>query len=86
MVTKLARPEETGLAMGGWFLSIATALFVAGRIAAVAAGGGGEAEATSGSMSGYLAVFNQLWWGGLIIAVVFFLLAPLVNKLMHGVK
>jgi proton-dependent oligopeptide transporter, POT family len=36
MVTKLARPEETGLAMGGWFLSIAMANFVAGRIAAIA--------------------------------------------------
>jgi POT family proton-dependent oligopeptide transporter len=86
MVTKLARPEETGLAMGGWFLSIATALYVAGRIAAVAAGGGGEGEAAAGSIDGYLTVFNQLWWGGLIIAVVFFLVAPLVNKLMHGVK
>ena len=43
MVTKLAKPEETGLAMGGWFLSIATALFIAGRIAAIAASGGGGA-------------------------------------------
>ena len=84
MVTKLARPQETGLAMGGWFLSIATANYLAGRIAAIAAGGGGHGEA--GSIMGYSEVFNQLWWFGLIVGVFFFLVAPLVNKLMHGVK
>ncbi len=30
MVTKLAAPKEIGMAMGGWFLSIATANYVAG--------------------------------------------------------
>jgi POT family proton-dependent oligopeptide transporter len=85
MVTKLARPKETGLAMGGWFLSIATANYAAGRIAAIAAGGGGG-HAEAGSIEGYLTVFNQLFWGGLIAGVFFFVVAPLVNKLMHGVK
>lgn len=84
MVTKLARPKETGLAMGGWFLSIATANYVAGRIASVAAGGGGEGEA--GSIDGYLEVFNQLFIGGVIVAAIFFVISPLVNRLMHGVK
>lgn len=86
MVTKLAKPEEVGLAMGGWFLSIATANYLAGRIAAVAAGGGGHGEAAAGSIEGYATVFNQLFWGGLIIGIVFFLVAPLINKLLHGVK
>lgn len=85
MVTKLARPQETGLAMGGWFLSIATANYAAGRIAAIAAGGGGG-HAEAGSIEGYLAVFNQLFYAGLIAAVFFFIIAPFVNKLMHGVK
>lgn len=85
MVTKLARPKETGLAMGGWFLSIATANYAAGRIAAIAAGGGGG-HAEAGSIEGYMAVFNQLFWGGIIAGVIFFLVAPMVNKLMHGVK
>ena len=84
MVTKLARPSEVGMAMGGWFLSIAMANFVAGRIAAIAAGGGGEAAA--GSIEGYANVFNQLFFTGIIIAAVFFIAAPLINKLMHGVK
>ncbi len=34
MVTKLADEKEVGLAMGGWFLSIAMAQYVAGIIAA----------------------------------------------------
>lgn len=87
MVTKLAKPEETGLAMGGWFLSIATALFIAGRIAAIAAsGGGGEHASAAGSIEGYMTVFEQLFYGGLIFAAFFFLVAPFINRLMHGVK
>ena len=88
MVTKLARPEETGLAMGGWFLSIAMANFVAGRIAAIASGGGGggHGEETAASLAQYGDVFQQLAILGLIIAAIYFLLAPLINKLMHGVK
>src|SRR5690606_6800477 len=84
MVTKLARPKEVGLAMGGWFLSIAMANYVAGLIAALAAGGGGHEAA--GSIQGYAGVFDQLWWFGLIAGAFFFLVAPLINRLMHGVK
>jgi proton-dependent oligopeptide transporter, POT family len=86
MVTKLARPSETGLAMGGWFLSIAMANFVAGRIAAIASGGGGGHEEAAGSLSQYADVFQQLALLGIVIAAIYFFLAPLINKLMHGVK
>ncbi|MCC6757374.1 MAG: peptide MFS transporter [Arenimonas sp.] len=85
MVTKLARPQETGLAMGGWFLSIAMANYVAGRIAAIASGGSGHGEAAS-SLAQYAGTFNQLFIIGIVIAALFFLAAPLINKLMHGVK
>ena len=85
MVTKLAMPKETGLAMGGWFLSIAMANFVAGRIAAIASGGSGHGE-TASSLAQYAGTFNQLFMLGIVIAVLFFLAAPLINKLMHGVK
>ena len=85
MVTKLAMPKETGLAMGGWFLSIAMANFVAGRIAAIASGGNAEGESAS-SLLQYASTFNQLFILGIVIAVLFFLAAPLINKLMHGVK
>ncbi|RMG96348.1 MAG: MFS transporter [Deltaproteobacteria bacterium] len=86
MVTKLARPQEVGLAMGGWFLSIAMANFVAGRIAAIATAGGGHGAAAASSIEGYAEVFWQLVVGGGVAAGLFFLAAPFVNRLMHGVK
>lgn len=85
MVTKLALPKETGLAMGGWFLSIAMANYVAGRIAAIASGGGSGHEA-AGSLAQYADVFQFLFYLGIGIAIAYFLFAPLINKLMHGVK
>jgi POT family proton-dependent oligopeptide transporter len=86
MVTKLARPHETGLAMGGWFLSIAMANFVAGRIAAIASGGGAGHGEAAGSLAQYADTFQQLFFIGIVIAAVYFLAAPLINKLVHGVK
>ena len=80
-----ARPHETGLAMGGWFLSIAMANYVAGLIASIATGGGGHAEA-AGSITQYADVFRQLWWLGLAVGGAYFLLARPINRLMHGVK
>jgi|CXWL01.1.fsa_nt_gi POT family proton-dependent oligopeptide transporter len=85
MVTKLARPQETGLAMGGWFLSIAMANYVAGRIAAIASGGGNHDE-PAGSLIQYADVFQNLFYLGIAIAIAYFLFAPLINRLMHGVK
>jgi len=82
MVTKLAAPRETGMAMGGWFLSIAMANYVAGLLAAEAAGGGEEA----GSLTQYASVFDSMFFIGIVIAIAFFLFAPLINRLMHGVK
>jgi POT family proton-dependent oligopeptide transporter len=84
MVTKLAATREVGLAMGGWFLSTAMANYLAGLIAAVASGGG-EHGAQS-SVAQYAATFMQLWWLALVIGGAFFLFAPLMNRLMHGVK
>jgi POT family proton-dependent oligopeptide transporter len=84
MVTKLAATREVGLAMGGWFLSTAMANYLAGLIAAVASGGG-EHGAQS-SVAQYASTFMQLWWLALVIGGAFFLFAPLMNRLMHGVK
>jgi POT family proton-dependent oligopeptide transporter len=85
MVTKLARPKEVGMAMGGWFLSIAMGNYMAGVIASIATGGSSATE-TASSLLQYAGVFKQLFWLGLGIGVFYFLLAPLINKLMHGVK
>jgi len=84
MVTKLADDHEVGLAMGGWFLSIAMAQYVAGLIAAIASGGG-HGTALSG-LAQYSDVYMQLFWLGLAFGIVYLLAAPLINRLMHGVK
>jgi POT family proton-dependent oligopeptide transporter len=90
MVTKLADEKEVGLAMGGWFLSIAMAQYVAGIIAALASGGtnsGGHGEVTvAATIDQYSGVYMQLFWIGLTVGIVYLVLAPLINKLMHGVK
>jgi POT family proton-dependent oligopeptide transporter len=89
MVTKLAAEKETGMAMGGWFLSIAMAQYVAGIIAAIASGGGGGhgAEAVAGAGIGqYSETYLMLFWIGLGFGIAYLVVAPLINKLMHGVK
>lgn len=87
MVTKLADEHEVGLAMGGWFLSIAMAQYVAGLIAAIASGGGGgHGAAAASSIGQYADVYMQLFWLGLVFGVVYLVAAPAINKLMHGVK
>jgi len=88
MVTKLAAEKETGMAMGGWFLSIAMAQYVAGIIAAIASGGGGHgAAAVAGAgISQYSETYMMLFWIGLGFGIAYLVVAPLINKLMHGVK
>ncbi len=88
MVTKLADEKEVGLAMGGWFLSIAMAQYVAGLIAALASGGSinGHGALEAASITQYSGVYMQLFWIGLGIGIAYLILAPAINKLMHGVK
>jgi proton-dependent oligopeptide transporter, POT family len=85
MVTKLAAPKNVGLSMGGWFLATAVANYLAGRISAIASSGGTHAEG-AGNLAQYSSTFTMLIWAGMIVGAIYFLTAPLINKLMHGVK
>jgi POT family proton-dependent oligopeptide transporter len=80
MVTKLAPLKVVGLAMGGWFLSTAIGNNLSGIFAA---GVSGESGMTVGSA---LAGFTFSFWLLLGAGVVLFLIAPLINRLMHGVR
>ena len=80
MVTKLAPMKYVGLAMGGWFLSVANGNNLSGLLAGRISG---ETGLTTESA---LAGFTFSFWLLLAAGVVLFLLAPLINKLMHGVK
>ncbi len=80
MTTKLAPARLAGMAMGCWFLSIAIGNNLAGIFAGHVSGEGGMTAASA--LSGYTFGFWALVGSGVLL----FLVAPLVNRLMHGVK
>ena len=80
MTTKLAPARLTGLAMGGWFLSIAIGNNLSGIFASSVSGEGGMT--VESAHAGYTFGF----WALLGAGVVLFLIAPLIQRLMHGVK
>jgi POT family proton-dependent oligopeptide transporter len=80
MVTKLAPTKVVGLAMGGWFLSTAIGNSLSGLFAGHVSGEGGMT--VESARAGYTFGF----WALLGAGVLLFLIAPLINKLMHGVK
>jgi POT family proton-dependent oligopeptide transporter len=80
MVTKLAPVRLTGFAMGAWFLSIAIGNNLAGIFAGQASGETGMT--TASALTAYTMGFYILAGAGVLL----FLIAPLINRLMHGVK
>jgi proton-dependent oligopeptide transporter, POT family len=80
MVTKLAPSKVVGLAMGGWFLSTAIGNNLSGIFAGSVSGETGMTVASA------LDGFTFSFWLLLGAGVLLFLIAPLINKLMHGVK
>ncbi|HET6907553.1 MAG TPA: peptide MFS transporter [Rhodanobacteraceae bacterium] len=80
MVTKLAPPRLVGFAMGGWFLSLAVGGNLSGLFATRVAGTGGMTAASA--LSGFTFGFWLLIGAGVLLLLI----APLVNRLMHGVR
>ena len=80
MVTKLAPPRLVGVAMGGWFLSLAVGGNLSGLLAGHISGENGMTAASA------LGGFNFSFWTLVGAGVVLLLISPLINRLMHGVK
>jgi POT family proton-dependent oligopeptide transporter len=80
MVTKLAPSHMVGATMGAWFMSIALGNKLAGNLAARISGESGMTVASA--LDGFTFSFYLLTAGG----VVLFVVAPAINRLMHGVK
>ena len=80
MVTKLAPPRYVAFAMGGWFLSVANGNNLSGIFAGEVSGETGMT--TASALSGYTFGFWSLIGAGVLL----FLIGPLINKLMHGVR
>ncbi|MBN8482105.1 MAG: MFS transporter [Xanthomonadales bacterium] len=80
MTTKLAPVRLSGMAMGCWFLSIAIGNNLAGIFAGHVSGSGGMT--VQSAHAGYTFGFWALVGSGVLL----FIIAPLVQRLMHGVK
>ena len=80
MVTKLAPVRLVGLGMGGWFLSTGMGNNLSGIFASVVSGETGLSVGSA--LSGYTFGFWALVGSGTLL----FLIAPFIQKLMHGVK
>ena len=80
MVTKLAPTRLVGFGMGGWFLSTGIGNNLSGIFASSVSGESGMT--TASALSGYTFGFYALMAAG----VVLFFAAPLIQRLMHGVK
>jgi len=80
MVTKLAPPRLVGVAMGGWFLSLAVGGNLSGLLAGHISGENGMTAASA--LSGFTFSFWLLAGAGVLLLLI----SPLINKLLHGVK
>ena len=80
MVTKLAPVRLVGFGMGGWFLSTGIGNNLSGIFAGHVAGESGMSVGSA--LSGYTFGFWALVGAGVLL----FLVAPLINRLMHGVR
>jgi POT family proton-dependent oligopeptide transporter len=80
MVTKLAPVRLVGLGMGGWFLSTGIGNNLSGIFASFVSGDKGMS--VTSALGGYTFGFWALLGSGALL----FLIAPLIQKLMHGVK
>jgi POT family proton-dependent oligopeptide transporter len=80
MVTKLAPLRLVGFGMGGWFLSTGIGNNLSGIFAGHVSGETGMS--TASALSGYTMGFYLLAGSGVLL----FLIAPLIQRLMHGVK
>ncbi len=80
MVTKLAPPRLVGLAMGGWFLSLAVGGNLAGLLASHISGEQGITAASA--LDGFTFSFWVLAGAGVLL----FAIGSLINRLMHGVR
>ena len=80
MVTKLAPTRLVGMGMGGWFLSTGIGNNLSGIVAAMMSGEKGL------SVQSALEGYTQGFWILMVGGVLLFILAPFIQKLMHGVK
>ncbi|RZA24504.1 MAG: MFS transporter, partial [Lysobacteraceae bacterium] len=87
-VTQLSMPRVVSLMMGTWFLATAFSEMLAaqfGKLAAIEVPEG-EAMDLVAAAGKYADLFWLMTWIGLGCAAVAFVVAPLLKRMMHGVR
>jgi proton-dependent oligopeptide transporter, POT family len=77
-MNRLAPRHMASLIMGAWFFATAGGNFVAGKIGEATGGESGEA-----TKEGTLAIYSQIGWITIGIAVAVLVVSPLIKRLMH---
>lgn len=87
VVTKLSPQKVVGFVMGSWFLSIAFAHKVAGKLGQMIASNATDGADPVAELTGFMDVYLQ--WGVFIVlgcAAVLLVLTPAMKKWMHGIN
>ncbi len=88
MITKLSPTRIVGFVMGAWFLSISIAHHLAAEIAKMTAAPE-HAENVVIKATETLPIYSQVYLEGTVViigmALLLFLLTPLIRKMMHGI-
>ncbi|MEO1150314.1 MAG: peptide MFS transporter [Pseudomonadota bacterium] len=84
-VTKMAPARVVGLSMGAWFLYSGLSNYLAGVIARTTGAEtiGGQLTDVAAAKAGYAAVYTNVAYVAMGIAVFMVLISPLIKKLMH---
>ncbi len=85
-VTKLAPPQAVGMTMGAWFLYSGLSNYLAGVIASTTGAEtiGGQLADTAAAKATYAAVYSQVGYIAMGIAVVMLLISPVIKRMMHS--
>ena len=85
-VTKLAPPQAVGMTMGAWFLYSGLSNYLAGVIASTTGAEtiGGQLADTAAAKATYAAVYTQVGYIAMAIAVVMLLISPFIKRMMHS--
>jgi POT family proton-dependent oligopeptide transporter len=86
-VTKLSVPSITGLMMGAWFLATAYSQHVAAQLAklAIVEVPRGEVADVGDALAGFTALFSNLLWTGVAVALLLLAASPLLRRMMRGI-
>jgi POT family proton-dependent oligopeptide transporter len=87
VVTKLSPQKVVGFVMGSWFLSIAFAHKVAGKLGQMIASSATDGSDPVAELTGFMDVYLQ--WGVYVVlgcAAVLLVLTPASKKWMHGIN